>query len=292
MLALIFPGLGSQRPRMGEDLFDGVAEYRRVERDVDTILGHSARELCLGEHEGLLRKPELLQPCLYVVNALHYYAAGGEELEPGFAAGHNVGEYNALLAAGAFDFLTGLRLVRKRGELTAKTASGGMAAVVGLPARRVHEIIGRHELAALDIANFNAPLQTVVAGPVEEIARAKQCFEQAGASRYVALDVTGAFHSRYMKAAEAAFRRYLKAFAFRRTKLPVIANVTGEPYPQSDADWATRALLALQISEPVEWRRSIRYLVAHGAANFAELGAGRVLGSLIAQTRRELLRAS
>src|SRR5688500_17182210 len=116
MIAFVFPGQGSQKRGMGQGLFDEVREFLSVEKDVDNILGYSVRKLCLEDPNNSLKDTQYTQPCLYVVNALHYYKAIGQGLRPAYVAGHSLGEYNALLAAGVFDFLTGLKLVKKRGE--------------------------------------------------------------------------------------------------------------------------------------------------------------------------------
>src|SRR6185503_9058341 len=162
MLAFVFPGQGSQKRGMGQGLFDEVPEYAAVERDVDAIVGYSMRKLCLEDPDNRLKETQFTQPSLYVVNALHYYKAVASGTRPAYLAGHSLGEYNALLAAGVFDFLTGLRLVQKRGELMSQARNGGMGAVVGLTADAVARVLEEGGLAALEVANFNTPLQTVV----------------------------------------------------------------------------------------------------------------------------------
>src|SRR5579864_6190948 len=161
MIALLFPGQGSQRRGMGQSLFAEVREYAAVEKDVDALLGYSLRKLCLEDSENRLNKTQFTQPSLYVVNALYYYKAVSQGTRPAYLAGHSLGEYNALLAAGVFDFLTGLRLVKKRGELMSQARDGGMAAVIGLSASTVTRLIKENGLASLDVANFNAPAQIV-----------------------------------------------------------------------------------------------------------------------------------
>src|SRR6185295_15987496 len=130
MIAFVFPGQGAQKRGMGQGLFDEVREYSAVEREVDALMGYSMRKLCLEDVDNRLKETQYTQPALYVVNALHYYKARSQGLQPGFLAGHSLGEYNALLAAGVFDLLTGLRLVKKRGELMARARAGGMGAII------------------------------------------------------------------------------------------------------------------------------------------------------------------
>src|SRR5215813_12756255 len=161
MISFVFPGQGSQKRGMGQGLFDEVSEYTAVEKEVDSIVGYSMRRLCLEDPDNRLRETQFTQPCLYVVNALHYYKAITQGIRPAYVAGHSLGEYNALLAAGAFHFLTGLRLVKKRGELMSQARDGGMGAVIGLNADAITRLIKENGLARIDVANFNSPSQIV-----------------------------------------------------------------------------------------------------------------------------------
>jgi len=267
---------------MGEQLFDEVPEFAAMEKDVDRLLGYSVRRLCLDDRNSQLNDTFYTQPCLYVVNALHYYKAMSERDRPSFVAGHSLGEYNALLAAGVFDFLTGLRLVQKRGELMSRTKSGGMAAVIGLPEHKVSDLIARN-FSALDVANFNSPLQIVLSGPLEVINRAGPVFEREGASMFIPLPVSSAFHSRYMQDASNAFGGFLNTVTFHPPKLPVISNVTGMLYPVEPGE--IKALLARQITHPVKWTHTIQYLMRRGVSSFKELGPGNVLTRLLQQMR-------
>jgi len=287
MIAFVFPGQGSQKKGMGQGLFDEVLEYAAVERDVDAIVGYSMRRLCLEDPDNRLKETQFTQPSLYVVNALHYYKAVNDGAEPRYLAGHSLGEYNALLAAGAFDFLTGLRLVKKRGELMAQAKNGGMGAVIGLGASRIAQVIQDNGLTSLDVANFNSPSQTVVSGPVEDIKRAGPSFEKAGAQMFVPLQVSAAFHSRYMADAANAFADFLAPMTFSAPRTPVIANVTASPYPTGDASQSIKALLVNQITHSVQWTQSIRYLIAQGVTQFSETGPGNVLTRLVQQIQRD-----
>lgn len=286
MIAFVFPGQGSQKRGMGQGLFDEVREYAAVERDVDAILGYSMRKLCLEDADNRLKDTQYTQPSLYVANALHYYKAVADGQRPDYVAGHSLGEYNALLAAGVFDFLTGLRLVKKRGELMSQAKDGGMAAVIGLDADAIANVLRDNGLGGIDVANFNSPSQTVVSGPVDEIKRAGPLFEAAGARMCMPLPVSAAFHSRYMEDAAKRFAEFLAPMTFAAPKVPVIANVTAEPYPVEDASEAVKALLVRQITHSVQWVRSVRYLDAQGVDQFAEMGPGNVLTRLVQQIRQ------
>ncbi len=170
MLTFVFPGQGSQFKGMGAGLFD---EFQDLTRQADDILGYSIEELCLEDPNHQLGKTQFTQPALYTVSALSYLKKMKESgREPDYAAGHSLGEYNALFAAGCFDFETGLQLVKKRGELMSKAAPGGMAAVLGFTAEQVKEVLSDYHLTGIDIANHNSPSQIVIAGTKQDIEKA------------------------------------------------------------------------------------------------------------------------
>src|SRR5437868_2076523 len=156
MLVYVFPGQGSQKKGMGQGLFDTVPEYRGLEPQVDQLLGYSLRQLCLEDAQGSLKDTRHTQPALYIVNALTCYQALASGEQPQALAGHSFGEYNALLAAGCFDLLTGLRMVLKRGELMGRASGGGMAAVIGLEAARIEAVLAEQQIGTLDVANYNS----------------------------------------------------------------------------------------------------------------------------------------
>lgn len=287
MIAFVFPGQGSQKKGMGQGLFDEVPEYAAVEREVDALVGYSMRKLCLEDPDNRLKETQFTQPSLYVVNALHYYKAVSQGTRPAWLAGHSLGEYNALLASGAFDFLTGLRLVKKRGELMAQARNGGMGAVIGLGASGIEKVLRESGLTSIDVANFNSPSQTVVSGPVEDIKRAGPFFEKGGAQMYIPLPVSAAFHSRYMADAAKEFADFLAPISFSSPKTPVVANVTAQPYPSDNAAESVKSLLVKQITSPVRWTDSVRFLVAQGVTQFSETGPGNVLTRLVQQIQQQ-----
>lgn len=282
MRIFMFPGQGSQKRGMGEGLFDEIPEFRQVEQEVDAILGYSLRKMCLENPDENLKNTAYTQPCLYMVNALHYYKALASGDYADALLGHSLGEYNALLAAGVLDLLTGLKLVKKRGELMARATGGAMSAVIGLEAEKIQAVLRDGGLQGVDIANFNSPVQTVISGPSEDVRKATPLLEAAGARMVVALAVSAAFHSRYMIDAANEFGDYMAQFSLRSPRLPVIANVTAVPYP-ADSDAAIKSLLVKQISHPVQWAASVKFLRKRGAADFVELGPGNVLARLVDQ---------
>ncbi|MGO4835076.1 ACP S-malonyltransferase, partial [Rhizobiaceae sp. 2RAB30] len=262
----------------GKDLFDESAMFRPLETRIDRIAGFSIRGVCLEGDDETLKRTEVTQPCLYVVNALHNERLAASGTTPHWLAGHSLGEYNALQAAGAFDLLNGLRMVVRRGQIMAGMREGGMAAVIGLSVGIIREALTRAGLDELDIANLNTPEQTVIAGPMSEIERASTVMTAAGAAAFVRLPVGAAFHSRAMAPAADAFDDFLRDIPFRPLRRPVISNVTARPYPnEGDPEATIRSLLVLQLKSMVLWEPTIGYLKTCGATEFVEAGPGSVL---------------
>jgi malonyl CoA-acyl carrier protein transacylase len=279
MTVFVFPGQGSQKVGMGEGLF---AEFPDLTAQADQILGYSISELCLKDPRGELGKTQFTQPALYVVNALTYQQKLKQGSKPKFVAGHSLGEYAALYAANVFDFATGLKLVKKRGELMALATGGGMAAVVGMTPEQIEQTLKNPALSGIDVANFNSVTQTVVSGLKEDVLNAQSAFEAGGAKMYIPLNVSGAFHSRYMKPAHDEFQEFLKEFTFNAPEITVIANVSAKPYTADDV----KSNLAEQINHSVRWVETVQYLLQQGEEEFVEVGPGVVLAGLVARIKR------
>lgn len=280
-LAYVFPGQGSQAKGMGADLFDRYPDQVALASEV---LGYSLRTLCLDDPDGRLGQTACTQPALYVVNVLAYQAALEQTgRRPDIVAGHSLGEYAALFAAGVLDFETGLRLVQRRGALMSEVVGGGMAAVVGLSPRRLRETMAEAGLDAIDVANFNSYEQIVIAGMRADIDRAIPVFRQAGARTVVPLNVSAPFHSRHMKSVEDRFAETLAQTRFRPPAIPVLSNARALPYADDDA----AALLARQITGSVRWIECVEYVFRLGGAEFEEIGPGTVLTGLVSQIRRQ-----
>ena len=272
-LAIVFPGQGSQKVGMGETLFD---TYPELTTNASTILGYDIKKLCLEDPDGNLSFTQYTQPALYVVSALLFKALKKSENPTiNWLAGHSLGEYNACEAAKVFSFEEGLKLVKKRGELMGTISGGGMAAVLGLSVEEIKDVLKDHQLETIDVANLNTPVQTVLSGLKTDIELATPIFEEK-AKRFIPLNVSGAFHSRYMVEAQKEFEKTLDHCTFSAPKIPIVSNVTAQPY-QNDA----KALLAAQISSPVQWVNTIRFMKENNVETFKEVGPGKVLTGLI-----------
>jgi trans-AT polyketide synthase, acyltransferase and oxidoreductase domains len=274
-LAYVFPGQGSQRKGMGEGLFDDFSYHTSLASDV---LGYSVKKLCLEDPDRNLNNTRYTQPALFVVNALSYLKLIDKSgVIPDFVAGHSLGEYNALFAAGMIDFESGLRLVKARGELMSKMEDGGMAAVKGLSADEISYVIAKNDLTEIDVANYNTYNQIVLSGPRKLIHSAGPYFEAAGASLYFPLNVSGAFHSRYMEPMKQDFETFVKKTAFSSMEIPVISNVEASAYDE----WRVRSLLSEQLVKSVRWVEVIEFLMKSGVKDFKEVGPGDVLTKMI-----------
>ncbi|HTR44918.1 MAG TPA: ACP S-malonyltransferase [Thermodesulfovibrionales bacterium] len=275
----MFPGQGSQAPGMGAGLFE---RYPDPVAEAHAILGYSIRQLCLENPDDLLNRTDYTQPALYIVDVLSYLAkVEDEKIRPDFVIGHSLGEYAALYAAGAFDFATGLRLVRKRGALMNAAIGGGMAAILGMDGNAVAAALAELGAGSIDVANLNSPRQTVISGLKADIEKFAPRMEEKGARRAVILPVSGAFHSRYMKPAADEFEAFLSGFSFGSLKITCIANCSAQPY----TDDSIASNLVNQIYHSVRWIDTVKGLREQGADTFVEVGPGTVLSGLVRQIK-------
>jgi trans-AT polyketide synthase/acyltransferase/oxidoreductase domain-containing protein len=259
---------------MGRDVLD---LYPGLVEAADEILGYSIRTPCLEDPDNQLGETKYCQPALYVVSALMFLARRRQEPWPDFIAGHSLGEYNALFAAGVFDFETGVRLVRCRGELMASVGGGSMLAVIGPTLHELSALVDELSLQAeLSVANYNLPTQTVMSGPSEAIGVLADAILDRQLGRAVHLHIGGAFHSRFAEPAALAFEAELDKHDLRDPQTPTISNVTARPY----APGTVRALLATQMRRPVRWVEVMSYLRSQGVVDARQIGPGRVLDGL------------
>ncbi|WP_193173486.1 ACP S-malonyltransferase [Nisaea nitritireducens] len=279
--AYIFPGQGSQHLGMGKDLFE---RYPEIEKEADDILGYSIRKLCLEDPDKELVQTQFTQPALYTVNAMTYRAAVAERGIGGdILAGHSLGEYNALHAADVFDFATGLKLVRRRGEIMSKIKGGGMAAVLGMSSSETKDFLTKNGLTTLDVANENSPSQAVISGREEDIKSAMKPFGSIEGCNFIPLRVSGAFHSRYMQDARAEFEDYLRQFEFKAPQRAVLSNVEARPYTEE----RVQELLSKQITNPVKWCETVQVMLGAGIDQIHEAGPGTVLDKLVISIRQQ-----
>jgi len=280
-VAWVFPGQGSQESGMGRDLFEAYPAARDLFERADAALGRPLSAICFEGPDAELGKTFNAQPAIYVTSLACLTVArdaGALPDDPAFVAGHSLGEYTALTAAGAVGFEDGLRLVERRGRLTQAAADmtpGSLAAVLGLDAAATEAVCAE---TGAELCNINSPGQLVIGGPKDAVARACQLATERGARRAIPLDVGGAFHTSLMQPAVAGMTKALDSTEICPPRVPVVANQSGRPMTEPAA---IRAELLYQLTHPVRWVQCVEYMAAHGAAMFIEIGPGRVLTGLI-----------
>lgn len=281
-LAFVFPGQGSQAVGMGKDLADSFPVAADVFKRADAVMGYPISELCFNGPEDDLKQTSHTQPALFITSAAAFEVAREKGLTPSFTAGHSIGEYAALYAAGVFTLEEGLALVRTRAQLmqfAGRSNAGTMAAVLGLSADQVAEVVSKaSDAGIIAVANFNSPIQTVISGEMAAIERATQIATEMGAKRVVQLNVSGAFHSPLMQSAADSLLEALRSAKMEAPSIPVVANYTAD-FVSNAAE--VRDNLAKQITGTVRWVESIQRMLDAGAEAFIELGAGNVLAGMI-----------
>lgn len=287
-VAWLFPGQGAQEVGMGRDLFEGSRAARRIFDTADRVLDYSLTSYCFEGPADVLQETQHAQPAVFAMSLACLEAAreaGGLADAPAFIAGHSLGEYTALVAAGALDLEPGLRLVQERGRLMQQAAGqspGAMAALIGLDEAAVRSICDE---AGAEVCNLNAPGQIVIGGGERAIEAAMALALERGAQRGVRLKVSGAFHTLLMKPASEGMAAPVAEAPIRDPTAPIIANTSAEPLTTAAA---LRDELVRQIIEPVRWQRSIEYLRDQGVTGVIEFGPGRVLTGLVRRIDRSI----
>ena len=281
MKAYVFPGQGAQFVGMGKDLYDNNAEARALFEKANEILGFSITDLMFAGTDEDLRQTAVTQPAIFIHSVLLAKSLGAD-FQPDMVAGHSLGEFSALVAAGALSFEDGLRLVAARARAMQKACElteSTMAAVLALPDEKVEEICAGIE-GTVVCANYNCPGQLVISGEVAAIDAACEALKAAGAKRALKLKVGGAFHSPCMEPARAELAAALEATEFHTPVCPVFQNVDALPHTDPAE---IKANLVAQLTAPVRWTQSVRNMIADGATEFVELGPGKVLQGLVAK---------
>jgi malonyl CoA-acyl carrier protein transacylase len=272
---IMFPGQGSQFKGMGEQLFK---EFTEVVATANRVLGYDIADICLNNPDNKLNQTTYTQPALFLINYLtHQKYLQENKSVPDYFLGHSLGEFNALNAAGVFDFETGLKIVQKRGELMFSIGNTGMAAIVGADYKEVKEILHTH-FADIDIANVNTPSQMVISGPLDSLDKAADFFEEEGFV-FIPLKVSGAFHSRYMTPVKAQFEAFISAMHLNKCNVPVISNYSAATYPNDVSDILKN--MVNQLDNRVRWFQSIEYVMYQGECEFTEVGPGEVLSNIL-----------
>jgi len=283
--AYIFPGQGSQFPGMGKALYERSAEAREMMDRAHEILGFSITDIMFGEDAEALKATRVTQPAIFIHSVVLARCSGLET--PSMVAGHSLGEFSALVAAGAMDFEDGLRLVAVRASAMQKCCEqvpGTMAAVIKLPTETVEEICA--SCAGLVIpANYNSEGQIVISGEAEAVAEACAKMKEAGAKRALPLAVSGAFHSPLMEPARLELAEAIGKTPFQVPVCPIYQNVTA--LPSTDPEVIKDNLLR-QLTSPVRWTQTVQNMVADGADSFLEIGPGTVLQGLVKRIAPEV----
>jgi [acyl-carrier-protein] S-malonyltransferase len=287
--AFVFPGQGSQSTGMGLDLYNSYPAAKAVFDVADASLGFSLSRLCFEGPDEELTKTHNVQPAILVVSIACLKALESENItnfpSPVFVAGHSLGEYTALVAAGALDLTDAVLLVRERGRLMYEAGlknPGSMLAVIGLDRETVKDISVR---SGTEISNINCPGQIVISGATQALAKADKLARIKGARVLIPLKVSGAFHSPLMEPIIAEFREIVSNFKFHSPAIPVISNVTARPL--ADVDLIKEELVK-QLRNCIQWQRSVEYMMHSGVTTFYEIGPGRVLSGLVRRINPEL----
>ena len=288
-VAYIFPGQGSQAVGMGKDLFDNYTAAREVFQAADDALSFSLSEMCFAGTDAELQLTANTQPAILTASIAAYRAMESEGFpKPAFVAGHSLGEYSALVAAGVLDFADAVRTVRKRGtymQSAVPVGVGAMAAILGLDVATVEA--GCAEAAEEQVcspANMNSPSQVVIAGNADAVDRACEILKEKGAKRAIKLNVSAPFHCALMTPAQERLEADLKELKYSSFFFPIVHNVDAAA---NDDAGKVCDKLTNQVSSPVRWLQSVEMMAANGVEKFIEIGPGRVLTGLVRQIRKD-----
>lgn len=278
-IAFLFPGQGSQAVGMGKDLYENFDSAKNVFDTADKVLGKSITTLCFEGPEENLKQTVNTQPSIVTMSIAALEALKSEcDINADYAAGHSLGEYCAMYAAGVLSLENALKLIQKRADLMGQTSGGSMAAVLNASEEALKESIEEaSKVGYVDVANYNSPAQVVITGDETAVAKAGELLLAKGARRVVPLPVSGAFHSKFMENAGKEFESFVSDFEISNASIPVITNVDAEATTSSE-DF--RAKMPKQIYSSVHWTQTIQKMAENGVEIFVEIGPGKVLAGL------------
>ena len=286
MKAFVFPGQGAQFVGMGKDLYENDARARELFEKANEVLGFRITDLMFNGTEDDLKQTKVTQPAVFLHSVVLALTLG-EQFNPDMVAGHSLGEFSALVAAGVLPFEQGLKLVEARAlamQEACEAAPSTMAAIIGLPDDKVEQVCATVDGVCVP-ANYNSPGQVVISGTVEAIAEACDKFKQAGAKRALPLKVGGAFHSPLMEPARAKLAKAIDEADFSAPRCPIYQNVDALPHTDPAE---IKANLIKQLTAPVRWSHIVTNMVADGMTEAEELGPGKVLQGLIGRTCKDV----
>lgn len=287
MKAFVFPGQGAQFVGMGKDLYENNPVAKEMFDKANEILGFNITDLMFNGTDEDLRQTKVTQPAIFLHSVI-LAKTMGNDFNPDMVAGHSLGEFSALVAAGALSFEDGLRLVSARAQAMQKACEktpSTMAAVLALPDAKVEELCASVTEGVVVPANYNCPGQIVISGSIEGVDAACAKMLEAGAKRALKLKVGGAFHSPLMEPARAELADAIAHTDFHAPKCPVYQNVNAEP--QTDPETIKKNLIA-QLTAPVRWTQTVQNMIAAGADTFVEVGPGAVLQGLVKKISSEV----
>ncbi len=290
MIAYIFPGQGSQHPGMGKELAEKFSAAQKVFEEADDALGFALSDLCFNGPAETLQLTENTQPAILTSSIAAWRVAEAEGFpRPDFMAGHSLGEYSALVAAGSLSLRDAVKTVRARGRYMQEAVpvgTGAMAAILGASLETVNAACAEAgEGAVCSAANINSPGQIVIAGETAAIDRAIALLKERGAKRAIKLNVSAPFHCALMEPAQERLAADLEAITLADPACPVVTNVDAAPVQRGEK---ARESLVRQVSQPVRWLETVEFLITQGVQTFVEIGPGKVLSGLVRQTDRSV----